>query len=257
VDLASIIGVVMGIGAILLGQHLEGGHIGSITQPTAALIVVGGTLGATLLATPIPDALRAMKLLKSAFLPGPSRAPDTVKRLVEMASVARKEGIIALESLYKDHPDPFFRLAIQHVVDGTNAQLLREILDTDLHVRVEERNAAAKLFETAGGFAPTVGILGAVLGLIHVMENLDDPSKLGSGIAVAFVATIYGVGLANLLFIPIGNKLKRLTAMDRTLQEMVIEGALAIQAGQSPRAVEDRLHAFLADHKPAAQDAKA
>lgn len=256
-DFATIVGIVLAIGSIILGQHLEGGHLGSILQLTAFLIVAGGTIGAVLVATPMSDLLRAMKLLKRAFFPGSSHAVATAQKLVEMAGVARKDGIVALEGLYKEHPDPFFRLAIQHVVDGTNAQLLREILDTDLHVRTEEQVASAKVFESAGGFAPTVGILGAVLGLIHVMENLNDPSKLGSGIAVAFVATIYGVGLANLLFIPLGNKIKRVVHIERTLQEMVIEGALAIQAGQSPRAVEDRLHAYLSGHTPAKKDAAA
>lgn len=255
-DLLTIGGILLGIGAIVLGQHLEGGHLSSILQFTAFLIVMGGTLGAVFVATPMPDFLRSLKLLKRAFLPGASQGPEAAKKLVEMAAVARKEGIVALEGLYKAHPDPFFRMAIQHVVDGTNAQLLREILDTDLHVRIEGQLASAKIFETAGGFAPTIGIIGAVLGLIHVMENLNDPSKLGSGIAVAFVATVYGVGFANLLFIPLGNKLKRLTMMEKTLQEMIIEGALAIQAGQSPRSVEDRLNAYLGEHATKKEPAK-
>jgi chemotaxis protein MotA len=245
VDLASLLGLALGLSVLLLGRLFEGGGIDALLQPTAALIVFGGTFGATLLSTPPADIARGLRMLRQVFLPAPSQAWAVQQSWVQMALIARKEGIIALEGRTRREAYPFSRFALQHVVDGTNAQLLREILETDLAVRVERDLAAARVFETAGGFAPTVGILGAVLGLIQTMENLADPAALGAGIAVAFVATVYGVGCANLVFIPIANKLRTLVERERNLHEMIIEAALAVHSGQSPSAVDDRLRAFL------------
>ncbi len=244
-DLLSLLGIVIGAGALLIGHTLGGGNLNAILQPNAALIVLGGTLGATLLSSPKADIARGIRMLSRAFRSHDSPANRMLTQLVRMSAVARKDGIVALENSRDARGLPFLQLAIQHVVDGTNAQHLREILDTDLEVHLEQELAAAKVFETAGGFAPTMGILGAVIGLIHVMENLHDESALGSGIAVAFVATVYGVGIANLLLLPIANKLRTMVHHDRRVREMVMEGALAIQEGQNPRVVEDRLRVFL------------
>lgn len=243
-DWTSLLGLAIGAVALLGGQVLEGGDVSGLLQPTAALIVLGGTLGATLLSSPTAELQRAVRMLRRLVVPEAGHAREVAARLVSMAHLARKEGIIALEDVCSDDPHPFVRLAIQQVVDGANAQQLREILETDVQIRTEKALAAARVYETAGGFAPTIGILGAVLGLIHVMENLQEPDKLGAGIAVAFVATVYGVGAANLVLLPIANRLQRLVVKDQSTQEMIIDGALAIQSGVAPSTVSERMDAF-------------
>ncbi|HZS11035.1 MAG TPA: flagellar motor protein, partial [Nitrospirales bacterium] len=202
----TIVGVVLALGSILGGQMLEGGHIGSILQMTAFMIVIGGTLGAVCVQNPMPVVLKSAAMISLAFFDPKHDSKGDIARIVELANLSRKQGLLALEGKLKEIKDPFFRKGVQLIVDGTEAKMIQEILELEVEHHEEEGVTAAKVWEAAGGYAPTVGILGAVLGLIHVMENLADPSKLGSGIATAFVATIYGVGSANILFLPIANK---------------------------------------------------
>lgn len=256
-DITTVGGIVIALVAILAGQALEGGHVGSILQLTAALIVFGGTLGAVMVATPMADFLRGVKMTKVAFTQQKDDAAAIVQEIVELAGLARRDGVLALEARLANIPDPFLRKAVQYLVDGVEGEVARDALEAEIDSGFEEGTAGAKVWEAAGGYAPTVGILGAVLGLIHVMENLDDPSKLGPGIAVAFVATIYGVGASNILFLPIAGKLKRKMALERERKMLVTEGVLAIQDGLNPRVLEERLRAQAGMHAPAQQKAAA
>lgn len=243
-DITSLIGILAGVGFVLLGQILEGGSVMALVQPTAAMIVMGGTAGAVILAFPQKDIMAGLKCMKGVFLGTGADFAGTIDLIVNLALKARKEGILALQSDIKDISDEFLKKGMELMSDGTDPHLLREILETELTFLEEEITQAAKFWESAGGFTPTVGILGAVLGLIHVMENLSDPSKLGSGIAVAFVATVYGVGAANLICIPLGSKIKCNYRQLVILREMMIEGILAIQAGESPNFIRQKLSVF-------------
>ncbi|HVP63095.1 MAG TPA: flagellar motor protein [Myxococcaceae bacterium] len=247
-DLTTLIGILLAIGAILGGQALEGGHMSSILQLTAAIIVLGGTFGATLVAFPKKDFLRGLALAKQAFTEKQSDLSGLVTQLTELAGLARRDGVLALESKLGNIDDPFLQRALQLVVDGVDASVARDTLETAVFAEFDENQVGAKVFESAGGFAPTVGILGAVLGLIHVMENLSDPSKLGGGIAVAFVATVYGVGIANLFLLPMATKLKRKLALERERKTLIVEGVLSIQEGLNPRVLEEKLRSYAGAH---------
>lgn len=244
-DFLTIIGLAMGFGAVLGGQVLEGGTMHSIMQFTAALIVFGGTIGAVLINFSMPTFLQALKNAKIVLL-NPSTDPHgIIAELKDLASVARKEGLLAIESRIKNIKDPFFRKGLQLVVDGSEPKLTREILEIDIAYSEEYQHTSAKVFESAGGYAPTIGILGAVLGLIHVMENLSDPELLGAGIAVAFVATVYGVGSANLLWLPIAGKMKFKMREETIIKEMIIEGLVSLSEGENPRRIDEKLQGFL------------
>jgi chemotaxis protein MotA len=249
VDLASIIGVVLALVAILGGQALEGGSLHSITQPTAALIVLGGTIGATLVMFPGHAIKRAAKDAKRVFLAPHANGAGLTRRIVEFAQKARREGIVAIEDDAAKVADPFFRKTLGLAVDGTSSKQIRDVMDLELRTAEEEAEAGPKVFEAMGGYAPTVGIIGAVLGLIHVMENLSDPSKLGAGIAVAFVATVYGVASANLFFLPMAGKLKARNHHDGIMRELVVEGVCAMVDGDNPRLIEQKLQGFLSEHE--------
>ncbi|MES1208527.1 MAG: flagellar motor protein [Pseudomonadota bacterium] len=255
-DITTIGGVILAFGAVLLGQALEGGHAGSLAQATAAIIVLGGTIGATAVAYPLRDFVRGIKMVSRALRERKSDVGAIVQQIVELAGVARRDGVLALEQRLAGISDPFLKRAVQFLVDGVDAAVAREALETEIAAEYDEGAVGAKVFESAGGFAPTVGILGAVLGLIHVMENLSDPSKLGEGIATAFVATVYGVGVANLIFLPLGNKLKRKLVIDRDRATLIAEGVLSIQSGLNPRVLEEKLRAYAGGHAaPAAEKA--
>lgn len=247
-DILSIGGIVFAIACILGGQALEGGHAGSLVQATAAIIVVGGTIGAVAVAFPMPDFMRGVKMLGLIFGSKKDDTGEIIKQIVELATIARRDGVLALEQQVQNIPDPFLKRAVSFLVDGVDAAVARESLEGQIFHEFEENQTGAKVWESAGGFAPTVGILGAVLGLIHVMENLSDPSKLGPGIAVAFVATVYGVGMANLFFLPMANKAKRKVGLEKERKTLIAEGVLSIQAGLNPRVLEDKLNALTGGH---------
>lgn len=246
-DILTIAGLAIGFGAILGGQVLEGGSMHSIMQLTAAIIVVGGTFGAVLVNYPMSSFILALKNARLALFNNAGDPHKTIKLLSDLAAVARKDGLLALESTIRKVDDPFLRKGLQLVVDGTEPKLTREILEIEISHSEEYNLTSAKVFESAGGYAPTIGILGAVMGLIHVMENLADPTKLGAGIAVAFVATVYGVGTANLLYLPLAGKMKLKIREQVILQEMMVEGLISLSEGENPRRVEEKLIGFLRD----------
>lgn len=244
-DILSILGLLIGFGAIIVGQYLEGGHLDTILNAVALLIVLGGTLGAVMLQTPMNTFLRALKMTVWIFKPPQQSAKRLLDKILDWNQIARREGLLRLEAMAMEETDIFTQKGLQLIADGAEPEIIREILETDLDIMENNDLQAAKVYEAMGGYSPTIGIIGAVLGLIHVMGNLADPSSLGSGIAVAFVATIYGVGLANLLFLPIGNKLKTLVQRRTQLQMMLIDGLISVADGDNPRNIESRLQAYL------------
>jgi chemotaxis protein MotA len=254
-DLTTLLGVPIGIGMVLLGQVLEGGSAWSILQSTAAVIVFGGTLGAILVSFPFADVREAAAGFRRIFVDDAEAADATIASILRYAKVARKDGILALEDESADAKDPLLRKGLMLAVDGVNPKTLREMLEIDLAAGEERDLVPARVFESAGGYAPTIGILGAVLGLIHVMDNLSDPTKLGSGIAVAFVATVYGVGVANLLLLPIANKLRRRADEAARRRVLIFEGILAIQEGLNPRLIDQKLRGFADSSLVAKSDA--
>ena len=244
-DILRILGLLIGFGAIIVGQYLEGGHLDTILNAVALLIVLGGTLGAVMLQTPMNTFLRALKMTVWIFKPPQQSAKRLLEKILDWNQIARREGLLRLEAMAMEETDIFTQKGLQLIADGAEPEIIREILETDLDIMENNDLQAAKVYEAMGGYSPTIGIIGAVLGLIHVMGNLADPSSLGSGIAVAFVATIYGVGLANLLFLPIGNKLKTLVQRRTQLQMMLIDGLISVADGDNPRNIESRLQAYL------------
>ncbi len=245
-DLLSLSGVVVAIAAVLLGQHLEGGSIVSLINGPAILIVVGGSIGATMLQSPLPTFVRAMNMLVWVVRPPVFRAEAQMREIVKWAQLARREGLLGLEDVVESVRNPYARKGLQLVIDGNDPESIRETLELDAMSRERRDMNAAKVIDGIGGYAPTLGILGAVMGLIQVMNNLADPAMLGQGIAVAFVATVYGVGLANLVFLPAANKLKALVREESRFKELVTVGILAIATGDNPRNVEMRLQGLLA-----------
>jgi chemotaxis protein MotA len=243
-DWGSLIGVILGLGGILFGQMLEGGRPGSLLQPAAFMIVALGTLGAVLLQSGAPCFLRGLKMARLVFVRPPDGFDDLANEMCAWSFTARREGLLSLEHRIVHASDPFIAKGLRLLVDGTEPAKLRELLDQEIAAYERRERAAVKIWESAAGYAPTIGILGAVLGLIHVMENLSDPSRLGSGIAVAFVATIYGVGLANLIFLPIANKLRTLVQREVQKRDMLIEAFLGIAAGANPHLIEERMAVY-------------
>ena len=244
-DVLTIIGAVLALGAILGGNMLEGGHIGSLLQLTAMVIVVGGTVGAIMVQTPLPVFIRSLKMVIWTIFPPKLAQNEAIEKIVNWSNIARKEGLLGLEPLTESEPEPFSRKGLQLLVDGSEPDTIRSILEVELDSQEHMDTQAAKVYEGMGGYSPTIGIIGAVMGLIHVMNNLADPSKLGSGIAVAFVATIYGVGLANIFFLPLGNKLKSQIHKQSKFREMIIEGIIAIAEGENPRNIETKLKGYM------------
>lgn len=244
-DKISIAGLVLGLVAIVGGQILEGGHVGSLVQPTALLIVLGGTLGAVLLQSPYHVFKRGMLMTKWVWVPPVIEQKRVIDQILQWSQLSRREGLLALENHIPGIKDDFTRKGLQLLVDGADPERIRELLEVDIDTFEEEWRQAAKVWESAGGYSPTIGILGAVMGLIHVMENLSDPTRLGPGIAVAFVATIYGVGLANLIYLPIAGKLKYYISRMVSSREMMIDGLVGIALGDNPRIIESRLRGYL------------
>lgn len=244
-DFLSVCGIFIAITAIILGQHLEGGHIGMLLNGPAVLIVVGGTIGATMLQSPLHVFVRALTMLKWIFVPPPRQLDKTRKDLVQWSRVSRKEGLLGLEKIVKRVRSDYAKKGLQLLIDGNDPEVIRETLEVDALARELRDMQAARVYDGMGGYAPTLGILGAVIGLIHVMNNLSEPALLGQGIAVAFVATIYGVGLANLMFIPAANKLKALVREESREQEMIVIGMVAIAEGANPRVIDSRLQGLV------------
>ena len=244
-DIATILGLVLALGSIIGGQILEGGHIGSIMQLTAFIIVIGGTFGAVCVQNPLSVVMKAFSSLSLAIAGPHIDNKGTIKLILDLANVSRKQGLLALEGKLKDIKDPFMKKGIQLIVDGTDPKAVHEILEIEVEHHEEQGVHAAKVWEAAGGYAPTIGIIGAVLGLIHVIENLADPSKLGGGIAVAFVATVYGVGAANLFFLPLANKIKFKLKEEAGGRNVIIMGLVGLAQGENPRLLQEKLESFL------------
>ncbi len=242
-DWASVAGLLLAITGIALGQILEGGKLSALLQPTAALIVLGGTCGAVLLQSRPSSVRRGVNMLLWVFRPPVDRRQSLANEMTNWSLIARREGLLSLERYIRNGADAFTAKGLRLIVDGVTPQKLREILEEDINFYEAEMRQAVRIWEAAGGYAPTIGILGAVLGLIQVMGNLSDPSKLGAGIAVAFVATIYGVGLANLVFLPIGVKLKAIVVREVALREWMVASFCDIASGDNSRLIEERASA--------------
>ena len=244
-DKISVAGLLLGIVAIIGGQLLEGGSVGSLSQPTALLIVLGGTVGAVMLQSPYATFVRGIKMVRWIWYPPVVNYQQLIKQVSGWSQVSRREGLLALEGVMTQLKDDFAKKGLQLLVDGAEPERLREVLEVQISTYEEEMRQSARIREAAGGYSPTIGILGAVMGLIHVMENLSDPSKLGAGIAVAFVATIYGVGLANLVFLPMANKLKANINRLVEQRELIVDGLVGIANGDNPRIIESRLQGYI------------
>lgn len=244
-DWGSLAGIVLALTGILSGQAIEGGSIDSLLQPAAFFIVISGTVGAVLLQTKPKSFLLGLKMSKLVLRPPIDDRKALARRTNAWSTAVRKKGVFALDRFLQTETDPFIRKGLQMMIDGTAPDKIREVCAIDMHFyEVQQRNAA-KIWDAAGGYAPTIGILGAVIGLIHVMENLSDPTLLGSGIAVAFVATIYGVALANIVFLPIANKLKAHIQHELMRREMLLNAWVSIVKGDNTKLVEERLEAYL------------
>lgn len=244
-DKATVTGITVSFGGITAGLLLEGGKLSQILQPTAALIVAGGTAGAVLLQFPLSTVFAAVRDLGIVFFEPRSRARDEINRLTRFAQMARRDGIISLDAELSHIDDPFLRRALTLAVDGTESSELRAIMQLELDASAEAEDELPRVYEAAGGFAPTIGIIGAVLGLIQVMQHLDKIDEVGRGIAVAFVATIYGVGFANLCALPIAGKLRHRLRLRQILRELILEGVVSILEGINPRMLEVKLNGFL------------
>lgn len=255
-DKSSFAGVFIALGGILMGLMLEGGKILQILQPTAALIVFGGTLGAVMLQFPLRVVIAAFRKMGTLFFDR-SKDPQTlIYEIVSYAHKARKAGIVSLDSELEKIADPFLRKSLMLAVDGTEPQEIRKLMELELDNQAEHEEHIPRVFESAGGFAPTIGIIGAVLGLIQVMQHLDDIGEVGRGIAVAFVATIYGVGSANLFLLPAAGKIKMRVRQEQIRREMMLEGVISILEGMNPRMIETKLLAFFSETHQNATKAK-
>lgn len=248
-DLATIIGLVLGITALVGGFLLEGGTVGALFQLAAFIIVFGGTVGAVIISYPLRELKRVPAILASAFREPKTNSVETIRYLVEMATVARREGVLALENYLEESEDlnPVLKEGLQLVIDGSDPELIKEMLEIELEFFERKNEVGAKIFETAGGVSPTIGIIGTVMGLIHVLAGLSmsNPEALGPAIALAFIATLYGVAFANIFYLPIANKLRYRNRQLVTVREMMMEGIMSIQAGENPKLLEKKLEAFL------------
>lgn len=244
-DWASVAGVVLALAGLFIGHSLDGGKLASLVQPAAFAIVVIGTFGAVLLQTEAPTFMRGMRMLRWVFRPPPSQRATLSRDIARWSTSARRDGLLSLEQAMQGTPDKFVKKGLRLVIDGIDPVKLRGLLETEVTAYEFGQRQAVKIWESAAGYSPTIGILGAVLGLIHVMENLSDPSRLGAGIAVAFVSTIYGVGLANLFFYPVGNKLKAIVA-DKVMQyEILLEVFYDLSNGDHSRVIDERVASLL------------
>jgi chemotaxis protein MotA len=245
-DLATLLGIPAAIAIVLAAQRLEGAPIRALWQPTAGLVVFGGTLAAVCVSYPVSLVRRTIVAIADSCIVRPQTVEPVLQELLKYAQVVRRKGVIALEGELDRVKDPFLKTALSLAIDGTPLKTSRQILEVESDSRLQFAEGPAEVLETAAGYAPTLGILGAVLGLIHVMQSLSDPSKLGNGIAVAFVATVYGVGVANLILLPLATRLRGLARQSAVTREIVIEGMASVQEGLNPRVLEQKLRGFLA-----------
>ncbi len=244
-DLASVLGILLTLSAVLGGQFLNGGNLTDIFQLSAAVVVLFGTVGAVLLSHPLSDIQRALSYFPRVFSDSGHQAQALIQEIVKVATIIRKEGLLAIEAEMQGKGDPLFKRTVKYIIDGYDQNAVREIIDSDIQLGLEADLRAARVFETAGSYAPAIGVIGAVLGLIQVMTLLSEPSKLGAGIAAAFTSSLYGMALAQLLLLPCATKLKR-TASDRKLpKEMVKLGVLGIQEGLNPSLIQEKLEVFV------------
>lgn len=244
-DKLSLFGVIVAVTGIIGGQLLEGGSVSALLQLAALLIVLGGTVGAVMLQHPIKVFVTGIRMGKWAFVTPKIDVQKLAYQITAWGSTARKDGILALEAQVRRIDDPFVAKGLQLLVDGNSAEKIREVLDIDLHSYETLHWQSARVWESAAGYSPTIGILGAVLGLVHVMQSLGEPAKLGAGIAVAFIATIYGVGFANLLFLPIAGKLKIIIQQQVNMREMLIDGLCMVANAENPRFIENKLKGYV------------
>jgi chemotaxis protein MotA len=252
-DAGSFGGILLALAGILAGLLLEGGHLGQVLQPTAAMIVFGGTFGAVMLQFPLRTVFGAMLRLVRVFLHRSDQGEAMLRQIVAFANKARRNGIVSLDQELPQVADPFLRQALMLAVDGTEPAELRRIMEVQIESLAENEARIPAVFESAGGFSPTIGIIGAVIGLIQVMQHLDHMNEVGRGIAVAFVATIYGVGSANIFFLPAAGKLKQRARDDQRLREMALEGVISIVEGMNPRMIEIKLAGFRGNPRKAAK----
>ena len=244
-DILSITGLVLGLLAVTAGAVLKGAGLNALVSSAAFMIVVIGTIAAICVQTPLAVMRHAMRIFPWVMKPPPLNGEVLITKMVEWSNIARKQGLLGLEPVLNRETDPFVRKALQLVVDGSEPESIRAVMEVELHTREDADTRAAKVFEGMGIYSPTLGIIGAVLGLMAVLQNLADPSKLGHGIAAAFTATIYGIGLANLFFLPVASKLKVAIAKQTEAREMIIEGMISIAEGENPRAIESKLQGYL------------
>ena len=246
-DKATVGGIFLALAGILGGMTIEGGKLAQIIQPTAAMIVLGGTLGGVMISYPLPVVISSFKRLNQVVFERGINLESLIKEMLGYAQKARKEGIISLDSELGKVQNPFLKKSLMLAIDGTEPEELRKIMELDMDNQSEQEEKAPQVFEAAGGYAPTMGIVGAVLGLIQVMQHLSDVAEVGRGIAVAFVATIYGLVCANLLFLPSAGKLKQRNRQEELTREMILEGVISILEGLNPRMVETKLRGFVAE----------
>lgn len=244
-DLPLVLGFLLAIMSLAGGFMMDGGHLGALFKHTAAIIVFGGTIGATAISYSLGELKNVPKLFKIALFPKELEPAQVIDLVVSLADEARREGLLYLENRLDEIDDQFLRKGVQLVVDGTDPELVRSIMEVELFAIEERHHIGSSIFETAGGYAPTMGIIGTVMGLVHVLGNMNDPNSLGPAIAVAFMATLYGIGSANVLWLPLGAKLANLSKKETHLRQLMIEGIVSLQAGYNPILIRERLSAFL------------
>jgi len=245
VDILSILGFILAMVALIGGSILKGSGVAALWGPAAFVIVIIGTLAAIFMQTPMNTFKHGMKMAKWVFMPPVQNAQSLIERLIEWSGIARKQGLLALEGAVETETDAFIKKGLQMLVDGAEPDMLRNILEVEMQTKEHFDTQGAKVYEGMGIYAPTLGIIGAVMGLMAVMQNLNDPSKLGHGISAAFIATIYGIASANLFFLPMASKLKGIIAAQTRVREMVIEGLISISQGENPRNIESKLKGYL------------